>query len=258
MPAEPSLPVHTYEGRDGTRLAFREVGDGPPLVLLHGFVSNATTNWIRFGHAAALAARGHRVVMPDLRGHGDSAHPHDPASYPPDVLADDAAALVEQLGLEGYDLGGYSLGGRTVLRMLVRGARPRRAVVAGMGLDHVVDTGPGNDRFREVLARLGSFERGDPGWMVEQFLRSNDGDPEALVRVLDSAVDTAEVELALLDTPTLVAVGEDDVEHASAERLAAVLPHARFVVLPGNHMSAATKPALAVAIGDFLGADEPV
>ena len=248
------LPVHHVVAHDGARLAYREFGGGRPLVLVHGFLSNAVTNWVRFGHAEALAARGHRVVMPDLRGHGDSDTSHDPARYPPDVLVDDVLTLIEQLDLGDHDLGGYSLGGRTVARMLVRGARPARAVIAGMGLDHIVDPGRGNRRFRRILSGLGTFERGSAEWMAEQFLRSNDGDSEALALVLDTSVGTSEAELSLVDTPTLVLVGEDDPEHASAEQLAELLPHARFRRVPGNHMGAVTKPELGVAIGDFLDA----
>ncbi len=74
----------------------------------------------------AFSAPGHRVIMPDLRGHGASGRPHEASAYPPDVLADDGLAVVSALGLSnnGYDLFGYSMGGRVVLRMLVRGARP--------------------------------------------------------------------------------------------------------------------------------------
>src|SRR3979409_1050141 len=127
------LSVHYFQGRDGTRLAYREMGEGRPVVLIHGFFSTATVNWVRYGHAAAIAARGDRVVMPDLRAHGDSAKPHDAAAYPPDVLADDGFALLEHLELTDYDLGGYSLGGRTTIRMLARGAKTDRAIVAGTG-----------------------------------------------------------------------------------------------------------------------------
>ena len=98
------------------------------MVLLHGLFSNADTNWIRFGHAAEIAARGFRVIMPDLRAHGDSAAPHDEASYPPDVLARDGLELIAHLGLTDYDLGGYSLGARTAARMAI--AR-RQAAAAG-------------------------------------------------------------------------------------------------------------------------------
>src|SRR3546814_1894661 len=82
-----------------------------------------------------------------------SAKPHDAASYPKDVLADDGLALLRHLGLaEGeYDLGGYSLGARTTMRMLIRGARPRRAVLGGMGLQGLVDTGRRSAHFHHVL-----------------------------------------------------------------------------------------------------------
>ena len=56
MPTPPD--PHFFTTFDGTRLAWREVGEGRPVVLIHGYFSDATTNWIRYGHAAAIAARG--------------------------------------------------------------------------------------------------------------------------------------------------------------------------------------------------------
>jgi Predicted hydrolases or acyltransferases (alpha/beta hydrolase superfamily) len=129
-----SIEIHHFAAADGTRLAWHEQGEGPPVLLLHGLFSDARTNWIRFGHAAEIAGRGLRVVMPDLRAHGESGKPHDPAFYPPDILADDGLALIAHLGLEDYDLGGYSLGARTAVRMVAKGARPKRLIVSGMGL----------------------------------------------------------------------------------------------------------------------------
>ena len=245
----------SFRGRDGAALAYREVGEGRPLVILHGYFSTAEVNWVRFGLAEALAERGHRVVMPDLRGHGDSAHPHDPAAYPRDVLADDGLALVDHLGLTDYDLGGYSLGARTTVRMLVRGATPRSAIVAGMGLDAIERTGPGNEHFRRILTNPGTFERGSAERMAEMFLQQVGGDSVALLRLLDTSVDTPRDDIARIQTPTLVAVGADDEAHRSAEALASVLPNGRLVVVPGTHMSAVTKPDLALAIADFL--DDP-
>jgi pimeloyl-ACP methyl ester carboxylesterase len=244
--------VRRFRGRDGTELAYREIGDGRPLVLIHGLFSNATVNWIRYGHAAALAAGGHSVVMPDLRAHGDSAAPHDPSAYPPDVLADDGFALIDHLGLADYDLGGYSLGARTTTRMLARGARPGRAIVAGMGLDGIIDAAASNAYFRRVLTNPGAFERGSSEWMADAFLRSTGGDPVAMLHLLDTTVNTPREDLARIETPTLVAVGADDPARRSAEDLANAMPKGRFVELPGNHMSAVTKPDLAAAIGDFL------
>jgi pimeloyl-ACP methyl ester carboxylesterase len=245
--------VHHFQGRDGVQLAYREMGEGRPVVLIHGYFSTATVNWVRYGHAAKLAALGYRVVMPDLRGHGDSAKPHDVAAYPPDVLADDGFQLIEHLGLTDYDLGGYSLGARTTMRMLVRGAIPRRAIVAGMGLDGIIHTGWRSAHFRRILTNLGTFERGTAEWMAEAFLKTVGGDPVALLNVLDTFVDTPRTALARIETPTLVLVGAEDDDNGSAEELAAALPHGRHVVVPGNHMSAVTKPELGSAIADFLG-----
>jgi pimeloyl-ACP methyl ester carboxylesterase len=246
------LSVHCFQGRDGTRLAYREMGEGRPVVLIHGFFSTATVNWVRYGHAAAIAARGYRVVMPDLRAHGDSAKPHDAAAYPPDVLADDGFALLEHLELTDYDLGGYSLGGRTTIRMLVRGAKPVRAIVAGTGCRGIVNTAGSGAHFRRILTNLGTFERGSAEWMVEAFLKTVGGDPEALLHVLDTFVDTPREDLARIETPTLVLMGSDDRDTGSGEDLAAALPQGQYATVPGNHMGAVTKPELGAAIAEFL------
>ena len=128
------MDVPRFAGHDGVQLAYRESGSGRPLILLHGFMGTGS-HWLDQGPAGTLAEQGFRLVLPDFRGHGQSARPHDPLAYPPDVLADDGLALIEHLGLSAgeYDLGGYSLGGRIAVRMLARGAEPVRAVVAGQG-----------------------------------------------------------------------------------------------------------------------------
>ena len=79
---------------DGTELAIRRLGEGQAVVLLHGLFSSAEMNWIRFGHAARVAEAGFEAIMPDLRAHGDSGKPHDPAAYPAGVLVNDLKAFV--------------------------------------------------------------------------------------------------------------------------------------------------------------------
>ena len=241
-----------FRATDGIELTWREMGEGQPLVLIHGYFSNAFTNWIRYGHAALIADAGFRVIMPDLRGHGDSAKPHDPAAYPRDILAEDGMALVAHLGLTDYDLAGYSLGGRTSVRMLVKGATPRRAVLCGMGLDGILHTAGRGDYFRHVLTNLGSFERGSGEWMTEAFLKTTKGDPVALLNILETFVDTTREDLAAFDRPVLIVTGTEDDDNGSGEALADAIPGARFQSIPGNHMSAVLKPELGQAIRDFL------
>jgi pimeloyl-ACP methyl ester carboxylesterase len=250
-----SSPIrHSFASFDGAELVWYELGEGKPVILLHGLFSDAETNWLKFGAAAELARRGFRVIMPDLRGHGHSARPHDAASYPPDVLARDGLALIDHLGLTDYDLGGYSLGARTAVRMAAMGARPRRLIVSGMGLNGLLDTGRRAGHFKKILEGLGTHERGSPEWLAEAFLKTTGGDPEALLPLLDSFVDTDEAELRAIDIPTLVLSGADDHDNGSSDAVATLLPHGRYAAVPGNHMSAVTKPDFGRAIADFLDA----
>lgn len=245
-------PTKTVESFDGVRIAWRELGEGRPVVLIHGYFSNAQTNWIRYGHAAAIAAAGRRVIMPDLRGHGESDRPHDAAAYPPDALARDNLALVEQLGLGDYDLGGYSLGARTTVRMLAAGATPKRVILSGMGLAGIEQTAGRGDYFRRILTNLGSFERGSPEWLTEAFLKTTKGDPVALLHVLDTFVDTPRAVLDSIEQPVLVVAGAEDEDNGSAPALADALPNGRYVEVPGGHMSAVPRAELGQAMAAFL------
>jgi len=256
----PDLPVQRFRAHDGVELAYREVGEGRPLVLVHGFVSTGYVNWVKYGHAALLAEAGYRVVMPDLRGHGNSARPHDPAAYPADVLTDDGFALLEHLGLSGtgFDLGGYSLGGRTTLRMMVRGCTPGRAVIAGMGLDNITSTGGSTGWFRHLLTNYGSFRHDDPEFMAQAFVKTVKGDPEALLRVIEASVDTTPDEIAAVEVPTLVLMGDQDDDHGSGSELAELMPHGSCRAIPGSHMGAVAQPELGQAIADWLGPADAV
>lgn len=239
---------------DGVRLAYREIGQGRPLLLLHGYVSNAQVNWIRYGHAARLAAAGFRVIMPDLRAHGDSEAPHDPVHYPPDILTDDALTVIDHLGLDEFDVGGYSLGARTVVRMLARGVRSGRAVIAGMGWDGIVDPASRDGFFTRVFDGLGHHKPGSAEWRSAHFLRSTGGDPQALRLILRTSVPTEPRVLAGILTPCLVLLGDRDDDHGSGQMLADHLPAGRFASAPGTHMSVVTRPEFGRQMVRFLTA----
>jgi pimeloyl-ACP methyl ester carboxylesterase len=190
--------------------------------------------------------------MPDMRGHGDSDRPHDAAAYPPDVLADDGLALIEHLGVTDFDLAGYSLGGRTVVRMLARGAAPGRAIVGGQGLEAIIHTVGRGGRYRHVLANFGTFEPGSPEQAMEDWITNSGGDPVALARIPDTFVNTPPAALGRVTVPTLVATGADDGHNDTAEALASALGAGRYVMLPGNHFSAVRTPEFETAVVAFL------
>ncbi|KPF76390.1 hydrolase [alpha proteobacterium AAP81b] len=237
---------------DGTSLAYRELGDGRPIILLHGLFSSGEMNWHRYGAAAEIAGAGYRVITPDHRGHGASAAPHDPAAYPSDVLAMDVEALVAHLGLTDFDLGGYSLGARTAVRCLARGMTPGRCVLGGMGLSGIVGSAARAEFFLKVIAQPDGWPPGSAEYFTAAFMKQNGIDTAAVGHVLRAQLATPREVLKTLATPTLVVCGRDDQDNGSAADLALTLPNAALAEIPGNHMSAVTKADFGSAIAAWL------
>ena len=246
--------VHFWSASDGVELAYHELGEGRPVVLLHGLFSDAVTNWIKFGHAARLAADGFRVIMPDLRAHGRSGSPHGEQYYPRGILARDLRELIARLGLGEFDLGGFSLGARTTVEGVGEGLSPRRAVLGGAGLEGLRNWERRKTFFLEAIALFDEVKRGDPHWLSIQFMKSQRVDRVAAAQLLESFEDAFMTWLEAFTMPTLVVCGSEDDDNGSAEELANVLPNAIFEEVPGTHMSSVTKPQLGEAIARFLSA----
>jgi pimeloyl-ACP methyl ester carboxylesterase len=246
--------VHCWTASDGIELAFHELGAGRPVVLLHGLFSDARMNWIKFGHAARIAAEGFRVIMPDLRGHGLSGKPHEPEYYPRGILARDLRELVAHLGLAEFDLGGFSLGARTTVEGIGEGLRPRRAILGGAALDGLKHWERRKHFFLEAIELFDRVPRTDPHWLSIQFMKSQHIDRIAAGLLLQSFADAFLDWLEAITMPTLVVCGSEDDDNGSAEALAAALPDAEFRQVPGTHMSSVTKPEFGAAIAEFLAA----
>lgn len=240
---------------DGTSLAIHIEGQGRPVILLHGLFSSATMNWIKWGHGAALAAAGMRAIMPDLRVHGQSAAPHDPAAYPRGVLVRDAAAVADHFGLAPgeYDLVGFSLGARTAIHATAHGIlEPRRLAICGMGVAGLDGWQRRADHFKRVIDEFDTIKPGDPAYTARTFLKSQGVDRIAARLLLDAMDDFDLAMLGNITMPTAVICGADDHDNGSAPDLAARLPDARYIEVPGNHMNSVTKPEFGKAIVDFL------
>lgn len=248
-----SVVTTHFDSFDGIKLAIHRGGKGRAVVLLHGLFSSAEMNWIKWGHAERLAEAGFEAIMLDFRVHGQSESPIDPASYPPDVLVRDVAALIDYLGLEEYDLAGFSLGARTSLHCVAKGIlMPRRLVVAGMGLAGVSDWNRRSAFFKRVIDEFDSIKPGDPAYYSRQFLKSQGVDRVAARLLLDSMTDLDRAMLANVTMPTLVVCGDEDQDNGSAQELVEHLPDAIYVETPGAHLASATKPEMGEAIVSFL------
>lgn len=242
---------------DGTQLAVHTLGEGRPVVLLHGLFSSAQMNWIKWGHAERLAAAGFRAIMLDFRVHGASEAPSDPAAYPAGVLVRDVAALAEHFALEpgGFDLVGFSLGARTAVHTVAHGVlEPRRLCICGMGVEGLSGWARRADFFKRVIDEFDTIRAGDPAFAARTFLKSQGVDRVAARLLLNAMDDFDLAALAGITMPTAVICGDEDRDNGSAEALAALLPDARYIEVPGTHMGSVTKPELGSAIAEFLTA----
>jgi pimeloyl-ACP methyl ester carboxylesterase len=173
------------------------------------------------------------------------------------VLVRDVAALAEHFGLEpgGFDLVGFSLGARTAIHVVARGIlEPRRLAICGMGVEGLAGWARRADHFKRVIDEFDTIRPGDPAYTARTFLKSQGVDRVAARLLLDATDDFNLALLANLTMPTAVICGDEDRDNGSAEALAALLPDARYVEVPGTHMNSVTKPELGMAIADFLAA----
>lgn len=241
-------------GFDGAALAIHEMGDAGawPVLLLHGLFSSAEVNWIKYGHAACLVEAGFRVIMPDLRAHGQSSAPHEVSAYPRNVLLKDARAVIEGLNLQDYDLCGFSLGARTSAGLLAEGLRPRRAILAGMGLEGLGGWEGRRQFFLDAIDNRETVTRDDPHFMAVMFMKTMKIDPVAARLLLVAGIDVDLGALAAVQIPIGVVCGGEDQDNGSAPKLARQLAHGRYIEVPGTHMSCIARPELGQAIRGFL------
>jgi pimeloyl-ACP methyl ester carboxylesterase len=248
-----ALHSETFASFDATQLTIHRIGEGRPVVLLHGLFSSTDMNWIKWGHAERLAEAGYEAIMLDFRVHGASDAPRDPANYPENVLVRDAAALIEHLDLDDYVLGGFSLGARTSLHAVAKGIlAPQRLIVGGMGVAGLSEWNRRSAYFKRVIDEFDTIGPDDPAYYSRQFLKSQGVDRVAARLLLESMSDLDTSLLVNVTMPTLVVCGEDDEDNGSASDLANLLPDATYQEIPGNHLMSATKPEMGEVIVAWL------
>jgi pimeloyl-ACP methyl ester carboxylesterase len=251
-----------FQSWDGVEIAYKEWGEGgsaPPVLLHHGFVADAASNWMATGVVDALTEAGRRVVAPDARGHGRSEKPHDPARYGEDRMARDLERLVDEIGAERVDLVGYSMGAVVSLLFAATGDRVRRLVIGGVG-SGVVECG-GVDRRsvskEAVIAALeaeDAAEVDDPGALRFRQLADAFGSDRIAMAAQARSVYQGGVALERIAAPTLVLAGAEDPLAVRPAVLAEAIPDATLLLLEGDHLGALGDARFKGAIVDFLGA----
>lgn len=244
-----------YFESDGLRLAYRVVGEGAPIVLVHGFASTHEVNWVATGWSRALVDAGRRVIMADGRGHGASDRPHDEADYTLEAMAGDVVALMDHLGEPGADLMGYSMGGMvSLVAASMWPERFDRVIAAGVG-ERLLDR---NKSSREVVEALLTDDpasiRSPAAKLFRTFADQNKQDRIALAACFEAVRADFPVEtLSRITRPVLIVAGEADDQAGPAAPLGARIPGGRsFTVPKRDHMRAVGDRAYKEAVLKFL------
>lgn len=244
-----------YFESDGLRLAYRVVGEGSPIVLVHGFASTHEVNWVATGWSRALVDAGRRVIMADGRGHGASDKPHDEDDYTLETMAGDVIALMDHLGEPGADLMGYSMG--AMVSLVAASMWPERfdrVIAAGVG-ERLLDRNKDSSAVIEALLTDDPASIASPGAkMFRLFADQNRQDRVALAACFEAVRADFPVEgLAQIRRPVLIVAGEKDDQAGPAAPLAALIPDGRgFTVPKRDHMRAVGDHAYKEAVLKFL------
>lgn len=255
----PGMP--TFQASDGITLSYSTWGDGPLVVLHHGFIADSRTNWVLPGIVDALVAAGRRVVAVDARGHGESEKPHDPAYYGEARMAEDLIALADLLDEPaGYDLVGYSMGAIVSLIVATKDRRVRSVVASGVGAA-VVELGGVDTRALGGVVLADALLADDPATVspaaagFRAFVDAVGGDRLALAAQA-TALHAAPIPLDTITVPALVLAGRDDHLATRPEVLAGAIPGAVLRVVPGDHLGAVRQPDFLHALTGFLTGTE--
>ena len=240
---------------DGVEIAFLDEGEGEPIVLVHGFASNKEINWVGPGWVNTLTRAGRRVIALDNRGHGASTKLYDPAAYHSAIMAEDVRALIEHLGLPRADVMGYSMGARiTAFLALLHPDKVRSAVLGGLGIRLVEGIGL-PDTIADALEAPSLAAVSDPiGYMFRVFAEQTKSDLRALAACLRGSRQTlSRAEVGRIAMPFLMAVGSEDPIAGSPQQLAALIPGAQALTIPGrDHMLAVGDKVFKSAVLEFL------
>ncbi len=240
---------------DGVRIAYRDEGEGEPILLIHGFASNVITNWVDPHWVRALRDAGRRVITFDNRGHGESDKLYDPEAYSAPTMAEDARRLLDHLDIDRADVLGYSMGARiAAFLVFAHPERVRSVVFGGLGI-HMVRGMVGSRPLAKALEapRIEDVTN-DTARSFRAFAEQTKSDLKALASCMRGPREKVPPEkLGQIGVPVLVAVGSEDVIGGSGAELAALIPNAQFLDLAGrDHMKAVGDARFKQGVVDFL------
>lgn len=258
--------IHYFEAVPPARI--RVLGDGPPLLLIHGLGSRGE-DWA--GMIPALSAAGFHVYAPDLLGYGRSSQPD--VDYSIGLEEKIIVDFMKAVHLDRADVGGWSMGGWVALKLAAdHPERVRRLIVydsAGIYFPPTFDAGLFTPRDSAGIARLSALlsphPKPLPGFVSDAAIRrlqANGWVIERSVRAMESGKDLMDFKLATIEKPTLVVWGGADqlIPLSVGEAIHAKIPGSSMLVVEGcGHLAPAecAKPVLAGTM-KFLETSPPL
>ena len=240
---------------DGVELAYLDEGAGDPVLLIHGFGSTKEINWVNPGWFKLLTQAGRRVIAFDHRGHGASRKLYEPALYHTERMADDAARLLDHVGVRQADVIGYSMGARVGAHLALHYPdQVRSLVMGGLGI-HLVDGVGLPQSIAHALEAPSLEDVSDPmGRMFRAFGEANKADLKALAACIRGSRQVlSREEVRRLFQPVLVAVGTRDAVAGDARALADLLPDGEALDIPGrDHNPAVGDKVFKQGVLDFF------
>lgn len=232
---------------DGTRIAYYDEGEGLPVLLIHGFI-NSKNSWDNTELKKGLINNGFRVIVPDLRGNGESDKPHEDSAFANDVEITDLILLMDSLGINNYDALGYSRGSIVLAKLLTKDKRINKAVLGGMGLDF---TDPDWDRrimFSEAFD--GKITAETEG--AVKYASSIGADLRCLHLQQKYQPVTSLDELSKIKTKVLIISGDNDTDNGNPKDLQNAIPGSILKIVNGDHNGTYKTEAFSKAIMSFL------
>jgi len=246
---EASADVSTFTSFDGEKIAYLDEGEGPAVMLIHGFI-NSAASWDGTELKKQLRAQGFRIIIPDLRGNGNSAKPQTDAAYADYAEVKDLLALADHLKLEQYMAVGYSRGSILLANLLTKEPRISRAIIGGMGVDFTNPDWPRRKQFADAFGGEVPLIPDTEG--AVNYAKSINADLRSLHLQQKHQPPTAPDALRQVTIPIMVLVGNDDKDNGDPGQLERLFPNGRLNIIPGDHNTTYQKDIFAAATMAFL------
>jgi len=242
IPKPPAMPEAASSGMaevNGIQMYYATYGAGDPVLLIHGGLGNADI----WANQVADLMQDHLVIVADSRGHGRSTRTEEPFGY--DLMASDYLALLDYLKVDKVDLVGWSDGG--IIGLDIAMSQPERldhlfAHAANITTDGVDPTVGDDPVFMGIYV----------GWMAEDYARLSptpdqfDAFVEQISGMWASQPNWTDDQVKAITVPVAVVVGDHDeaILPAHTEKIAALIPGAKLVILPeASHFAMLQAPA---------------